>query len=144
MSMKKILMLLGTLLLLAVVLTACGGKPEPTAVPTAAPVEEEATVEVPNLAAWEASAHHAVDTEPFRHWDEEDPAEVPTSCAKCHTSAGYQDFLGADGSAADVVDAAVPAADAQGIQCITCHNPVATNLNKVAFPGFETDEEGNP
>jgi len=146
MSTKKILMLLGTALLLAVLLAACGGKPEPTAAPTAAPVEEEATVEVPNLAAWEASPHNAVDTEPFRHWDDAtaNPDGVPVACARCHTSAGYQDFLGADGSAPDVVDNPVPAKDAQGIQCITCHNPVASNLNEVAFPGFELDKDGNP
>lgn len=138
-------MLLGSLLLLAVILTACGGASEPTAAPTAAPVEETtAPVAVPNLTEWEASGHNAVDTEAFRHWDEEDPAEVPSACAKCHTSAGYQDFLGADGSAPDVVDANVPAKDAQGIQCVTCHNPVAANLNSVAFPGYETDKDGNP
>src|SRR6476619_556080 len=122
--MKKILLLLGTLLLLAVVLAACGGKPEPTAAPTVAPVEVTPTAEpvvVPNLAAWESSPHHAVDDEPFRHWDGDTPAEVPTACAKCHTSAGYQDYLGADGSAVNVVDAPVPAKDAQGIQCETCH-----------------------
>ena len=33
---------------------------------------------------------------------------------------------------------------AQGIQCVACHNPVASNLNEVAFPGFETDKDGNP
>jgi hypothetical protein len=148
MSMKKTVLLLGTMLLLAVILVACGGKPEPTAVPTEAPTEAPAPtpepVAVPNLAEWEASAHNAVDTEPFRHWDEEDPAEVPVACARCHTSAGYQDFLGADGSAPNVVDAAVPAQEAQGIQCVTCHNPVASSLNRVAFPGFETDADGNP
>jgi hypothetical protein len=147
--MKKILLLLGTMLLLAVVLVACGGKPVPTAAPTAAPVEQTPTPEpvvVPNLQAWEASAHNAVDTEPFRHWDDAaaNPDGVPAACARCHTSAGYQDFLGADSSAPDVVDAAVPAKDSQGIQCITCHNPVASNLNEVAFPGYELDKDGNP
>ena len=147
MSMKKILLLLGTALLLAVILVACGGKPEPTAAPTAAPTEapvEEPVVEVPYKEQWETSAHNAVDTEPFRHWDADDPAEVPTSCAKCHTTAGYQDYLGADGSEVFNVDAAVPAAEAQGVQCIACHNPVATNLNSVPFPGFELDEAGEP
>lgn len=149
MSMKKSSFLLGTLLLLATIIVACGGKPEPTAVPTEAPTEApvEPTpvpVVVPYQEQWESSAHNAVDTEPFRHWDAEDPAEVPTSCAKCHTSAGYQDFLGADGSEVFTVDAAVPAQDAQGVQCIACHNPVATNLNSVPFPGFETDENGEP
>jgi hypothetical protein len=147
MSMKKSLVLLGTLLLLAVILVACGGKPEPTPTPapTEAPVEEPvAEVAVPYQEQWEASAHNAVDTEAFRHWDADDPAEVPATCAKCHSTAGYQDFLGADGSEVSKVDAAVPAQDAQGIQCIACHNPVATNLNSVAFPGFELDEAGEP
>jgi hypothetical protein len=150
MSLKKSLLLLGTLLLLAVILVACGGKPEPTAVPTEAPTETPAPtpepVVVPNLTEWESSAHNAVDTEPFRHWDDatENPDGVPVACARCHTSAGYQDFLGADGSAPDVVDKPVPANESNGIQCVTCHNPVASNLNEVAFPGFETDEEGNP
>src|SRR5512138_3665368 len=148
MSLKKSLVLLGTLLLLTVILVACGGKPEPTSAPTQPPATPSAPtpepVAVPNLAEWEASPHNAVDTEPFRHWDEENPAEVPAACARCHTTAGYQDFLGADGSAPDKVDAAVPAKQAQGIQCVACHNPVASNLDSVAFPGFQIDKDGNP
>ena len=144
MSLKKSLLLLGAALLFVVILVACGGKPEPTLAPTEPPAPTQEPVAVPNLADWEASPHNAVDTEPFRHWDAEDPAEVPPACAKCHTSAGYQDFLGADGSAPNVVDAAVPAKEAQGVQCVTCHNPAASNLNSVAFPGFETDENGEP
>jgi hypothetical protein len=62
-------------------------------------------VEVPYQEQWASSAHNAVDTEPFRHWDADDPAEVPTSCAKCHSTDGYQDFLGADGSEVNKVDA---------------------------------------
>jgi hypothetical protein len=144
--MKKILVLLGTMLLLAVVLAACGGKPEPTAAPTAAPVESTPTpapvvVNVPNMEGWETSAHNDVSSEAFRHWDAD--GEVPTSCAKCHTSTGYQDYVGADGSAANVVDAAVPADHAQGIQCETCHNPTAQSLNSVEFPGYTVDEAGN-
>lgn len=143
MNLKKALLLVGMLLVTAALLTACGQQQA-----TVAPTEEPAPVvdqsAVPYYEAWVGSAHNAVDTEPFRHWDGDDPAEVPTACAKCHSTAGYQDFLGADGSEAGKVDAAVPAAQAQGIQCVACHNPAATNLNSVAFPGFETDEAGEP
>ncbi|HEX6268958.1 MAG TPA: hypothetical protein VFZ43_01870 [Anaerolineales bacterium] len=146
MSIKKSLVVLGTVILLAVVLAACGGKPEPTVVPTETPVveaEEEPVVEVPYLALWEDSAHNAVDTEPFRHWDADDPAEVPTSCAKCHSTTGYQDFLGADGSEAGKVDAAVPAVEAQGIQCVACHNPVTLAKTDVTFPSGVTVSAGD-
>jgi hypothetical protein len=148
MSVKKGLTLLGTIILLAVILVACGGKPEPTVVPTAAPTEEvKPVVEIPYQAEWESSAHNAVDSEPFRHWDDavENPDGVPANCAKCHTTAGYQDYIGADGSEALKVDAPVAAADAQGVQCVACHNPVTTfQMTSVAFPGFETDENGEP
>ena len=145
MTTKKLLIVLGTLILAATLLAACGQKTEvPTVAPTAEaePVVNEAAV--PYYAAWVESGHNDVAAEAFRHWDGEDPAEVPTSCARCHSTAGYQDFLGADGSEANKVDAAVPAADAQGIQCVACHNPVASTLDSVAFPGFETDEAGEP
>ncbi|HET7090976.1 MAG TPA: cytochrome c3 family protein [Anaerolineae bacterium] len=102
--------------------------------PTGEPVPVKLAPEVPYLANWEGSAHNAVDTEPFRHWDEDDPAEVPTTCAKCHSTAGYRDFLGADGSEAGKVDAAVPAQDAQGVQCVACHNPVTLRKTTVVFP----------
>src|SRR3990172_7559718 len=143
---KRFLLIIAILAAIAiVVLAACGGiptpapateAPPPTAAPTAVPaVPEGPVVEVPYEALWAGSAHNAVDTEPFRHWDGDSPAEVPTSCAKCHSTAGYRDYLGADGSEALKVDAAVPAADAQGIQCVACHNPVTTfQLTNVQFP----------
>jgi hypothetical protein len=142
MNLKKTLLLVGMLLAAAALLAACGQ--QTTVAPTTEPAPVIDQSAVPYYSAWVTSAHNAVDTEAFRHWDGDDPAEVPPSCAKCHSTAGYQDFLGADGSEANKVDAAVPAAQAQGIQCVACHNPVATDLNSVAFPGFETDEEGNP
>jgi hypothetical protein len=148
-------LLLGALL----VLVACNSGQQPAAQPEPVKVEVTRIVEVtpsvpgqsgeagqpavtvPYEDLWAKSAHNAVDSEPFRHWDEENPAEVPTSCAKCHSSDGYQDFVGADGSEANKVDKPVPAAQAQGIQCVACHNPQATNLTTVAFPG--KDDEGN-
>ncbi|MEK7277534.1 MAG: cytochrome c3 family protein, partial [Chloroflexota bacterium] len=110
-------------------------------------VPVEPAVEVPYQDLWASSAHNAVDTEPFRHWDDAaaNPDGVPTSCARCHTTAGYQDYLGADGSEPGKVDAAVPAANAQGIQCVACHNPVTTfALTSVTFPsGVEITNLGD-
>lgn len=137
-------------------LAACGqattsGEPVEVTRVVTQPVEVTRVVEVkpaggvPYEELWKESGHNAVDGEPFRHWDDAaaNPDGVPTSCAKCHTTAGYQDYLGADGSEALKVDKPVPAADSQGIQCVACHNPVASfQLNSVQFPG--KDAEGNP
>lgn len=144
MNLKKFLILLGVLVLLGAVLAACGG--QPTVGETEAAVEEAPAAPVPDtpyLAEWQGSGHADVASEPFRHWDAEDPAEVPVACAKCHTSAGYQDFLGVDGSEAGKVDAAVPAADAQGVQCVACHNVGTISKTTVMFPSGVTITAGD-
>ena len=51
--------------------------------------------------------------EAFRHWDEDVPQEVSTRCAKCHSTHGYLDFLGEDGTAAGTVDNAAPKKEAE-------------------------------
>jgi hypothetical protein len=139
MSLKKILILLGVLVVLGAVLAACGGT-QPTEAGTEAATEDTSSVapvpDTPYLAEWQGSGHADVASEPFRHWDDaaENPDGVPATCAKCHTSAGYQDFLGLDGSEAGKVDAAVPAADAQGVQCQACHNAGTISKTTVMFP----------
>lgn len=96
-------------------------------------------LEIPNEALW-ASSGHADDTaEAFRHWDND--GVVPTSCAKCHSGLGFQDFLGADGTEAGVVDN--PAAPSVHT-CVTCHNDAARELDSVVFPsGVEVTGLGN-
>jgi hypothetical protein len=88
--------------------------------------------DVPYEEAWAGSGHSDETAEAFRHWDEDDPQEVPTNCAKCHSPTGYQDFMGADGSEAGVVDAAQPVSD--GITCVACHNDAAEAHTSVVFP----------
>jgi hypothetical protein len=83
-------------------------------------------------ALWSGSAHADADAEAFHHWDDTDPPAVPTGCATCHSSGGYQDFLGADGSAAGVVDAPAPIGTV--IDCETCHNEATETLSSVVFP----------
>ncbi|RJP19455.1 MAG: hypothetical protein C4520_12800 [Candidatus Abyssobacteria bacterium SURF_5] len=82
------------------------------------------------------SGHADAMAEAFVHWDEEDPPEVPVTCAKCHNTAGFQDFLGVDGSTVRVVDFAVaidPAAN-NAFTCDLCHNSEIDHWNSVIFP----------
>ncbi len=87
---------------------------------------------VPFLDQWQKGPHSQADAEAFTHWDEDDPKEVPTSCAKCHTTTGYQDFLGVDGSEVGKVDKAQPVG--QVITCEACHNQATAVLSAVTFP----------
>lgn len=102
---------------------------------SAAPPMQDEPVEpptIPFLDDWMSSAHADAASESFRHWDSEDPAVVPESCAKCHNSAGFQDFLGADGSEAGVVNTPHPVGG--GIECVACHNGVTVDKDSVIMP----------
>ena len=104
----------------------------PTAKPTAVPTTP-APPQVPFISDWEKSPHNDFKAEAFNHWNEDTPAEVPVNCARCHSTAGYQDYLGVDGSKVGVVDKAV-AAPAGTIQCVACHNSATVVLDTVTFP----------
>jgi len=80
--------------------------------------------------AWLSSPHSDYTSEAFRHWDGD--GEIPTSCAACHSSTGFMDFIGADGSAAGQVDTA--AAPLSVVECSACHTSTAEVLDSVAFP----------
>ena len=88
--------------------------------------------EIPFADMWAASGHADAEAEAFRHWDEDDPKEVPTGCAQCHSSPGYQDYIGADGSAMWSVEQAAPVDTV--INCTTCHNAAASALAMEAIP----------
>jgi len=122
---------------LAVALVAVGcatptpeGTPAPDGTGTEPPVA--ASIEIPFLSDWQGSGHNKADSEPFTHWNEDTPAEIPVECAKCHSAPGFQDFVGADGSAAGAVDKAAPIGTT--INCVTCHNPQANALTSVVMP----------
>ena len=110
--------------------TATEAATETTVPSVVEPMEPELVV--PFLAAWEGSGHNDATAEAFRHWDEDDPQEVPPSCAKCHSSNGYLDFLGVDGSEKGVVDAAAPIDTTIG--CETCHNSGTISKDSVVMP----------
>ena len=131
---RKMLVLLGVCILGAVLLAACGAKTTPEA--ATATVAPQATLEVPFVDAFMGSAHADAKAEAFNHWNTpatgSTTAVVPASCAKCHTSAGFQDFA-ANGK----VTADVPA-PAGTFNCMTCHNPAAIALTSVTFPSGKT------
>ncbi|MDH3335858.1 MAG: hypothetical protein OEL50_04365 [Rhodospirillaceae bacterium] len=86
--------------------------------------------EIPFIKQWAASAHADSKAEAFRHWDKD--GEVSKRCAQCHSSDGFKDFIGADGSDKGVVDS--PAPTTSTITCTTCHNTEAGKLASVTFP----------
>jgi hypothetical protein len=96
----------------------------------------EVTVEppggVPFEALWQTSGHADNTAEAFVRWNNESPAEIPESCAKCHSTSGYQDYIGADGSAAGTVEH--PVAVGEVIACTACHNDVTQTKTTVTFP----------
>lgn len=81
--------------------------------------------------AWASGPHAAAESEAFIHWDEDDPAVVPARCGKCHSGAGFIDFVGADGTEAGVVD---NDAEPGVIGCDSCHNDAVSALTTVTFP----------
>jgi len=120
----------------------CPTCPTPAACPTAEPCPTP-VVQLPTIEEqWTGSGHADSTSEAFRHWDTADPKEVPTSCAKCHTPTGFADYLGADGSAAGVVDAAQPPSN--GITCEACHSDAAIALTSVQFPSGVTVDNLGP
>jgi hypothetical protein len=155
-------LLLGTLLLFTLVVAACSQEPQTVEVTRLVTEEvevpgpevevpgpevevtrivevmmepemaESAVAVVPFEEEWASSPHADASAEAFVHWDEDDPAEVPTSCAKCHSTPGYLDFIGADGTEAGVVDNAAPIGTT--VTCEACHNDVTVEMTSVVMP----------
>lgn len=92
---------------------------------------------------WSTSPHADKTAEAFVHWDED--GSIPTSCAKCHSTPGYRDYIGADGSASNVVDSAAPLGTT--VECAACHadpeKGIVHNRTNVIFPsGVEVRDIG--
>lgn len=81
---------------------------------------------------WELAGHSDRTSRSFVNWDGDDPPQVPPRCAKCHSTYGYLDFLGHDGTAAGTVDG--PAPTGSVLYCNVCHNPPAHAMTGVVFP----------
>jgi len=95
-------------------------------------IEDTEGLATQNRNKWLTSAHSDRTAEPFNHWNEDNPPEIPTSCARCHSTPGYRDYLGADGSTVNVVDKPAPIGTV--VECDACHNDQALALTAVTFP----------
>ncbi len=88
---------------------------------------------------WETSAHADAEAAAFTNWNDRDPAEISKSSAKCHSTHGYRDFLGDDGSESGVVNQ--PAAVGTTIECEACHNDAASTNTSAMMPSGKTIDD---
>lgn len=126
--MKKVILLTISL----AILLAVGGVLLAWQIGPAEPANAQEGVEIPFLAEWQGSGHADASAEAFTHWDEDDPKVVEEACAKCHSTPGYLDFLGADGSDAGTVEVAPPVGTT--VECVACHNQVTLTKTSVVMP----------
>lgn len=90
--------------------------------------------------AWASSPHADATAEAFVHWDAD--GEVEVACAKCHSTPGYRDFVGADGTEFGSVENPAPIGTV--VSCDACHAPAAAQLTSVVFPsGVELGDTGD-
>lgn len=101
--------------------------------PTVEPVAPD-TSAVPYFDKWKTSAHADVTAEAFVHWNAD--GAVPSSCARCHSSEGFIDYIGGDGTVPFQVDKPAPIMSV--VTCKTCHNEAADQLTQVTFPSGVT------
>ncbi len=126
--MKKIILHTGLYIVLALVFTSwLSSSPLFTEQAVAQPA-----VEVPFLREWTSSAHADTEAEAFIHWNEDEPKQIPEDCARCHSTPGYRDFIGADGSAAGTVDK--PAPTGTTVECVACHSQTMFDMERVVMP----------
>lgn len=130
MRRNRLLVLGGVLIMMAAFTLVFAVVPALAQVAAPDPLGEPPTFLQSYYEDWVSSAHADAAAEAFVHWDAE--GEIPETCARCHSTPGYQDFLGVDGSDFGSVDA--PAATGTVINCDGCHNSVAPHLTAVTFP----------
>lgn len=85
---------------------------------------------IPFFHDWAGSPHAKADARAFNNWNDE--GEIPETCARCHSTPGFLDYIGADGSAAGVVDRKAPVGSVIG--CSACHNETTRQMSAVTFP----------
>ena len=92
------------------------------------------------LEAWLASPHAQSSAEAFRHWDDE--GEIPGSCAVCHSTTGFAEYVASPMMSAGRIDHPVPTGTT--IECASCHAPEALGLASVTYPSGVTMDVSGP
>lgn len=96
-------------------------------------------LEIPFVHEWAASPHARMTDEAFTHWNDEGEIRVP--CARCHSTPGFRDYIGADGTPPGLDG---PAPVGTVISCVACHNAVTMEMDSVVFPsGAEIENVGD-
>lgn len=80
---------------------------------------------------YDTSGHADRESLAFTRWSRDDPPIIPAGCARCHSTLGFLDFLGQDGSHPGSVEQGAPVGGV--IACAACHNPSAYSLTSVHF-----------
>ncbi len=93
-------------------------------------------VDVPFVADWLSSGHADTTALAFNDWNTATPPQIPVDCARCHSTPGYRDYLGDDGTTAFQVDNPAPVGTV--VECKACHNQAAQQLTQVTFPSGKT------
>ena len=103
--------------------------PETTTIPTTTTTMTEAELAT---AEWSKSGHADNSSEAFRDWDNaSNPnAKVSASCASCHSTAGFYEYLLTENRSIANPPLAV---DNVGITCDACHSDRAYNKTSVLF-----------
>jgi hypothetical protein len=96
-------------------------------------------LKIPFVDEWAGSPHARLGAEAFNHWNAE--GEVPVPCARCHSTPGFLDYIGADGTPPGLDG---PAPVGTVISCVACHNDVTIRMDSVTFPsGAVVDKVGD-
>ncbi|UCG24900.1 MAG: polyheme membrane-associated cytochrome C [Chloroflexota bacterium] len=93
-------------------------------------------------AQWASSAHADAEARAFTRWDDADPPEIPTNCAKCHSTPGYLDFHGANDS--PVGEVSQPASIGTTVECDVCHSELTADKTEAVMPSGQLLEELGP
>jgi hypothetical protein len=87
---------------------------------------------------WKTSGHADKTGEPFKHWDAE--GSIPSSCAKCHSTPGFKDFLNG------ITDKSEPIGTT--VECDACHTDKERGILRshpsVTFPSGVTINDLGP